>query len=133
MITPGGCQTAYASMGWGYPGRVTKMVLLDSDELLNREDGLVAWLRKSANLNCQVSLDWAALPGPTSLLDEQMRELLNGHYITHKKNLRITCPMGCGNNRIVNALAAQACRQKLCVQSWLTGQLLEFLAQGHVD
>ncbi len=62
-----------------------------------------------------------------------MRELLNGHYITHKKNLLITGPTGCGKSWIANALGEQACRQKHIVQYWRTGRLLELLAQGRVD
>ncbi len=39
-----------------------------------------------------------------------MRELLSGHYITHKKSLLITGPKGCGESWIANALGEQACR-----------------------
>ncbi len=62
-----------------------------------------------------------------------MRELLNGHYIVHKKSLLITGPTGCGKSWIVNALGEQACRQKHSVQYWRTGRLLEMLGQGRVD
>lgn len=64
---------------------------------------------------------------------EQMRELLNSHYIIHNKNLLITRPTGCGKSWISNALGEQACWQKHSVQYWRVGRLLEMLAQGHVD
>lgn len=62
-----------------------------------------------------------------------MRELLNGHYIIHKKNLLITGPTGCGKSWIANALGEQACRQKHSVRYCRIGRLLEQLAQGRVD
>lgn len=102
-----------------------RLTLLVDDELLNRENGRVARLRKSANLKYQAATE--------GLRAEQMRELLNGHYITHKKSLLITGPTGCGKSWIANALGEQACRQKHSVQYWRTGRLLEMLAQGRVD
>lgn len=46
-----------------------------------------------------------------------MRELLNGHYIIHKKNLLITEPTGCGNSWIANVPGEQVCRQKHSVST----------------
>lgn len=82
-------------------------------------------LRKSANLKYQAA--------PEGLHYPVSRELLNGHYITHRKSLLITGPTGCGESWIANALGEQACRQKHSVQYWRTGRLLEMLAQGRVD
>ncbi len=110
-----------------------RLGLLVDDELLNRENGRVARLRKSANLKYQAAPEGLHYPVSRGLRADQMRELLNGHYITHKKNLLITGPTGCGKSWVANALGEQACRQKHSVQYWRTGRLLEMLAQGRVD
>lgn len=101
-----------------------RLTLLADDELLNRENGRVARLRKSANLKYQAAPEGLHYPVSRGLRAEQMRELLNGHYITHKKSLLITGPTGCGKSWIANALGEQACRQKHSVQYWRTGRLL---------
>ena len=110
-----------------------RLTLLADDELLNRENSRVARLRKSAGLKYQATPEGLHCPPSRRLRAEQMRELLNGHYIIHKKSLLITGPTGCGKNWIANALGEQACRQKHSVQYWRTGRLLEMLAQGRVD
>lgn len=110
-----------------------RLILLVDDELLNRENGRVARLRKSANLKYQAAPEGLHYPVSRGLRADQMRELLNGHYITHRKSLLITGPTGCGKSWVANALGEQACRQKHSVQYWRTGRLLEVLAQGRVD
>ncbi|HHR4052890.1 TPA: IS21-like element helper ATPase IstB [Salmonella enterica] len=110
--------------------RLTQLV---DDELLNRENGRVARLRKTANLKYAAAPEGLHYPVSRGLKAEQMRELLNGHYIAHKKNLLITGPTGCGKSWIANALGEQACRQKHSGQYWRTGRLLELLAQGRLD
>ncbi|EAC0788650.1 AAA family ATPase [Salmonella enterica subsp. enterica serovar Java] len=110
-----------------------RLTMLADDELLNRENGRVARLRKNASLKYQAAPEGLHYPVSRGLRAEQMRELLSGHYILHKKGLLITGPTGCGKSWIANALGEQACRQKHSVQYWRTGRLLELLAQGRVD
>ncbi|EGI5604350.1 ATP-binding protein [Salmonella enterica subsp. enterica serovar Augustenborg] len=110
-----------------------RLALLADDELLNRENGRVSRLRKNANLKYQAAPEGLHYPASRGLKPEQMRELLNGHYITHRKNILITGPTGCGKSWIANALGEQGCRQKHTVQYWRAGRLLEVLAQGRVD
>lgn len=110
-----------------------RLTLLADDELLNRENGRVARLRKNANLKYQAAPEGLRYPVSRGLKAEQMRELLSGHYITHRKNILLTGPTGCGKSWIANALGEQACRQKHRVQYWRSGRLLEVLAQGRVD
>lgn len=62
-----------------------------------------------------------------------MRELLNGHYISHRKNILITGLTGSDKTWIANVLGEQACRQKHNVQYCRAGRLFETLAQGRVD
>lgn len=107
-----------------------RLTLLADNELLNRENGRVARLRKSANLKYQAATEGLYYLASRGLRVEQMRELLNGHYITHRKSILIADPTGCGNSWIANALGEQACRQKHTVQYWRSGRLLEVLAQG---
>ncbi len=85
------------------------MTLLVDDELLNRESSRVARLRKNAGLKYQVTPEGLRYPASRGLRAEHMREVLNGHYIIHKKNLLITGPTGCGKNWIANVLGEQAC------------------------
>nr|ALG88616.1 IstB domain protein ATP-binding protein [Pectobacterium carotovorum] len=73
-----------------------RLILLADDELLNRENGRVARLRKSANLKYQAAPEGLHYPVSRGLRAEQMRELLNGHYITHRKNILITGRRGVG-------------------------------------
>lgn len=110
-----------------------RLTMLADDELLNRENGRVARLRKNASLKYQAVPEELHYPVSRGLRAEQMRELLSGHYILHKKGLLITGPTGYGKSWIANALGEQACRQKHSVQYWRTGRLLELLAQGRVD
>ena len=110
--------------------RLTQLV---DDELLSRETNRVARLRKNAGLKYQATPEGLSYPASRGLRAEQMRELLNGHYIIHRKNLLITGPTGCGKSWIANALGEQACRQKHSVRYCRTGRLLEQLAQGRVD
>lgn len=110
-----------------------RLTMLADDELLNRENGRVARLRKNASLKYQAAPEGLHYPVSRGLRAEQMRERLSGHYILHKKGLLITGPTGCGKSWIANALGEQACRQKHSVQYWRTGRLLELLAQGRVD
>lgn len=93
----------------------------------------MARLRKNAGLKYQATPEGLRCPSSRGLRAEQMRELLNGHYIIHRKNLLITGPTGCGKSWIANALGEQACRQKHSVRYCRTGRLLEQLAQGRVD
>lgn len=93
-----------------------RLALLADDELLNRENGRVSRLRKNANLKYQAAPEGLYYPASRGLKPEQMRELLNGHYITHRKNILITGPTGCGKSWIVNALGEQGCRQQHTVQ-----------------
>lgn len=106
---------------------------LVDDELQNRENGRVARLRKSASLKYHAAPEGLHYPVSRGLRAEQMRELLNGHYITHRKSVLITGPTGSGKSWIANALGEQACRQKHSVRYWRMGRLLEMLAQGRVD
>ncbi|EAQ9997898.1 AAA family ATPase [Salmonella enterica] len=110
-----------------------RLTMLADDELLNRENGRVARLRKNASLKYQAAPEGLHYPVSRGLRAEQMRERLSGHYILHKKGLLITGLTGCGKSWIANALGEQACRQKHSVQYWRTGRLLELLAQGRVD
>ncbi len=110
-----------------------RLALLADDELLNRENGRVSRLRKNANLKYLAAPEGLHYPASRGLKPEQMRELLNGHYITHRKNIQITGPTGCGKSWIANALGEQGCRQKHTVQYWGAGRLLEVLAQGRID
>lgn len=67
-----------------------RLALLADDELLNRENSRVARLRKSASLKYQAAPEGLHYPASRGLRAEQMRELLNGHYITHRKNILIS-------------------------------------------
>ncbi len=111
-----------------------KVTLLVDNELLSGENCRVARLRKNAGLKkYQATLEGLSYPASRSLRAEQMRELLNGHYIIHRKNLLITAPTGCGKSWIANAPGGQACRQKHSVWYCRTGRLLGQLTQGRVD
>ncbi len=83
-----------------------RLTLLVDDELLSRENSRVARLRKNAGLKYQATQEGLRYPASRGLRAEQMRELLNGHYITHRKNLLITGPTGCGKSWIANALGS---------------------------
>ncbi len=77
-----------------------RLTLLVDDELLSRENSRVARLRKNACLKYQATPEGLRYPASRGLRAEQMRELLNGHYIIHRKNLLITGPTGCGKSWI---------------------------------
>ncbi len=62
-----------------------RLELLLDDELLSRENRQVAWLIKNANLKYQAAPEGLHYPISRGLKVEQMRELLNGHYISHRK------------------------------------------------
>lgn len=66
-----------------------RLTLLVDDELLSRENSRVARLRKNAGLKYQATPEGLRYPASRGLRAEQMRELLNGHYIIHRKNLLI--------------------------------------------
>ncbi|EET7734909.1 IS21-like element helper ATPase IstB [Escherichia coli] len=110
-----------------------RLELLLDDELLSRENRRVARLIKNANLKYQAAPEGLHYPISRGLKAEQMRELLNGHYISHRKNILITGPTGSDKTWIANVLGEQACRQKHNVQYCRAGRLFETLAQGRVD
>lgn len=58
----------------------------------------VTRLRKDAGLKHQATPKELRYSTSRGLRAEQMRELLNGHCIIHKKNLLITVPTGCGKS-----------------------------------
>nr|WP_254081871.1 IS21-like element helper ATPase IstB [Enterobacter asburiae]BEK81503.1 IS21-like element ISFK1 family helper ATPase IstB [Enterobacter asburiae] len=106
-----------------------RLVLLVDDELLNRENGRVARLRKNANLKYHAAPE-GGVQGAEGRTDAGTVERSLHHS---QKSLLITGPTGCGKSWIANALGEQACRQKHSVQYWRAGRLLEMLAQGRVD
>lgn len=65
-------------------------------------------LLKSANLKYQTAPEGLHYPVSRGLRAEKMRELLNGHYITHKKNLLLTGPTGCGKSWIPESTSCEA-------------------------
>lgn len=110
-----------------------RLSLLVEDELLSRETSRVTRLRKQARLRHGATPEGLCYPVSRGLKTEQMRELLNGHYIAHSKNILITGPTGSGKSWVGCALGEQACRQKRSVQYWRTGRLLDLLEQGRLD
>ncbi len=62
-----------------------RLTLLVDDELLSRENSRVARLRKNAGLKYKATPEGLRYPASRGLRAEQMRELLNGHYIIHRK------------------------------------------------
>lgn len=114
-------------------GFAERLGLLVEEELLNRENSRVGRLRKQARLRHGATPEGMYYPVSRGLKAEQMRELLNGHYITHSKNILITGPTGSGKSWVGCALGEQACRQKRSVQYWRMGRLLDQLEQGRLD
>ncbi|EFE6919334.1 hypothetical protein GEO14_25855 [Escherichia coli] len=88
-----------------------RLTLLVDDELLSRENSRVARLRKNAGLKYQATPEGLRYPASRGLRAEQMRELLNGHYIIHRKNLLITGPTGCGKSWIADVADKRELRQ----------------------
>ncbi|WP_291973334.1 IS21-like element helper ATPase IstB [Candidatus Symbiopectobacterium sp.] len=114
-------------------GFAERLVLLVEEELLNRENSRVGRLRKRARLRHGATPEGLCYPVSRGLKAEQMCELLNGHYITHSKNILITGPTGSGKSWVGCALDEQEFRQKRNIQYWRMGRLLDQLEQGRLD
>ncbi len=110
-----------------------RLQLLLSHELVAREQRKINRLEKQARfrLTGQVEqLDYRASRGFTKA---QIRQLLEGHWLSHQQNLLLTGAAGCGKSYLACALGRYFIRQGMSVRYYRLKTLLEEMRIAQAD
>ncbi len=127
------------SRQWEQPNTYTdlsfeeRFAMLAEQERMEREDRRLTRLLRAAKLRTQADVENIDYQHPRDLERAKMASLTNCTWISHKQNLLLTGPTGCGKTWLACALGSQACRQGRSVRYFRLNRLLEDLRIAHAD
>jgi DNA replication protein DnaC len=110
-----------------------RLQLLLTHELTQREQRKIARLEKQARFRLHASPEQLDHRAGRGFSQQQIRQLLEGHWLQHQQNLLITGATGCGKSYLTCAIGRYFCRQGLPVRYYRLKSLLEELRLAQAD
>lgn len=102
-------------------------------ELTQREQRKIQRLEKQARFRLHALIEQLDYRAGRGFSQQQIRQLLEGHWLQHHQNLLITGSTGCGKSYLSCAIGRYFCRQGLSVRYYRLKSLLEDMRLAQAD
>lgn len=110
-----------------------RLQLLLSYELVQREQRKINRLEKQARFRLDGQVEQIDYRIDRGFTKAQIRQLLEGHWLTHQQNVLLTGATGCGKSYLACALGRYFIRQGMSVRYYRLKTLLESLRIAQAD
>jgi DNA replication protein DnaC len=121
------------SMLYQEMGFEERLQLLLSHELVQREQRKIHRLEKQAHFRLSGQIEQIDYRKDRGFSQSQVRQLLEGHWLSHQQNLLLTGATGCGKSYLACALGRYFIRQGMSVRYYRLKTLLESLRIAQAD
>lgn len=110
-----------------------RLQLLLSHELVQREQRKINRLEKQARFRLSGQVEQIDYRVSRGFNKAQVRQLLEGHWLSHQQNLLLTGAAGCGKSYLACALGRYFIRQGMAVRYYRLKTLLEAMRLAQAD
>ncbi|QHQ50520.1 ATP-binding protein [Aeromonas media] len=110
-----------------------RLQLLLSHELVQREQRKTNRLEKQARFRLAGQVEQLDYRAGRGVSQAQIRQLLEGHWLSHQQNLLLTGAAGCGKSYLACALGRYFIRQGVGVRYYRLKTLLEEMRLAQAD
>lgn len=110
-----------------------RLQLLLSHELMQREQRKINRLEKQARFRLAGQVEQLDYRANRGFDKGQIRQLLEGHWLSHQQNLLLTGAAGCGKSYLACALGRYVIRQGVSVRYYRLKTLLEEMRIAQAD